>query len=165
MYNNLHTIAFGFSDSTVITELLQSKGNSIKVENCYAMADELSLNYNPVILLFHENSSIRLNRLPSWIFRRIEILSALLPLSRRSRTGLFRNRLVAWPYTESNQPQTETYQEHPTILAGQWRIPDCNSSQSYSSLHRTVSMHWRLRMAYTLHQRNFLSDLISLQEW
>lgn len=77
-----------------MTELLQSKSNSIKVENYYAMSDELSLNYNRVILLFHEDTPIRLNRLPSRIFRRIEILSALLPLSHRSRTGLFRNRLV-----------------------------------------------------------------------
>lgn len=66
------------------------------------------LNYGPVFQ-FREDTSIRLNRLPSWISRRTQILSASLPLSRPRRTngGALSEsaRSMAWPYTESNQPR------------------------------------------------------------
>lgn len=130
------------------------------------MADELSLNYDLIILL----SQGHLNPIKS--SAKLDLLLHWNLVSSPSFVASFKNgalsesaRSIAWPYTKSNQARTETYQEHPTVPAGQWRIPDCNSSQRYSPLHRTVSMHWQLRMAYTLHQRNFLSDLISPQEW
>lgn len=53
-------------------ELLQSKSKySIEVENRGAIADELSLNYNPVILLSHED--INLNPIKS--FAKLNLLS------------------------------------------------------------------------------------------